>query len=99
MKILLAFALLAPVLALAQTPLYVHPRLYTLRPSAPLDQSLSDTVTALATQLDPGQLVSARAFTNFRWALVSNTLGNLDADSHYRLISKTGTSFTEWYVR
>jgi hypothetical protein len=102
MKLLLAFAaLLAPVLATAQTPnhLYVHPHLYTLRPSAPLYQSLSDTVNALATQLDPGQIVSARASDDIRWAWVSNILGNLDTDSRYKLISKTSTSFTEWYVR
>jgi len=94
-------ALLAPVLAFAQAPihLYVHPHSYTLRPSAQFYQSLSDTVTALATQLAPGQVVSATAAESLHWASVSNIVGSLDANSSYKLISQAGTEFTKWYVR
>ena len=102
MQLLLALsALLTPTLASAQSAvrLYVHPHLYTLRPTARFYTSLSDTLTALPTQLIASQVVAATASNEYRWALVSNIIGCGVGGSCWTLISNSGTATTSWYVR
>lgn len=92
--------LLIPLAVAAQTlpPLYVHPHLYSLRPSARFYRSLSDTVTALPVKLDSTQVVAATLTYEQGWAYVQNILGT-STSGEWQLISPADGPFSGCFVR
>lgn len=92
--------LLLPLAVAAQElpPLYVHPHLYSLRPSARFYRSLSDTITTLPAKLDSTQVVAATLTNKQGWAYVQNILGTT-ANGEWKLINPASGLFSGCFVR
>lgn len=87
MKDLLVFvALVAPVLAAAQTPyhLYGHAQRFTLYKPLRLYQCLDDTPTARPLRLDPGQVITLKAYVNHQWSVLQQYIGYTPVNFYVR---------------
>lgn len=84
--LLVTAALLAPVLATAQTPyhLLIHYRRFVLYKPIHLYQCLNDTLTARPLQLDSGRVVTVKAIVNNHWWVLNEFINHTSVDFYVR---------------